>query len=287
MNTLRRRLCAGSAALLSPAWLRAQPTQPALTIGLAPFLTTAALLNAFRPLREHLTRQLQQPVELYTARDFIDQLRQTRAGAHDISYLPSHLAGLAISDWGFHPLAGSLSRTPVLLLVRKGSGLREPADLRGRKIGALGQLSLSAAVGSLWLQRQQLRPGREVQLIAQTSINTALISLERGDVDAVFATRNQVDMLPAEGFRQHEALTEVGQVEAPIFVAQPRISAERAARLREALLAFVPDPTRPGLVGNTQLYRVDAAVRKRLATLHDIALEQLREAGLLDGSGTG
>jgi phosphonate transport system substrate-binding protein len=278
----------GSAALLGPAWLQAQTQAPQtpLTIGLAPFLTTAALLNAFRPLREHLARQLQQPVELYTARDFVDQVRHTRAGAYDISYLPAHIAGLAISDWGFHALAGSLSGTPVLLLVRKGSTtVREPADLRGRKIGTLGQLSLSAATGSLWLQRQQLKPGRDVQLLAQASINTALISLERGDVDAVFATRNQVDMLPAEHFRNHIVLTEAGQVEAPIFVGQPNMSADRAARLRDALLAFVPDPTRPALVGNTRLYRVDATVRKRLAPLHDIAQEQLREAGLLDGSG--
>ncbi|MBA4342847.1 MAG: hypothetical protein C0423_11935 [Methylibium sp.] len=284
MNPTRRQLCAASAALLSPAGLLAQTAAAPLSIGLAPFLTTSALLSAFRPLREHLARQMQQPVELYTARDFVEQLKQTRAGAYDISYLPSHLAGLAISDWGFQPLAGTLSRTPVLLLVRAQGGLRSTAELRGRKIGSLGQLSLSAAVGTLWLRQHQLQPGRDVQLLPQTSINSAMISLERGDVDAVLATRNQLDMLPSHGFGGHSAMAELGDIEAPIFVAQPRLAPERVARLREAMLAFVPDPSRAGTVGNTLLYRVDAAVLKRLALLREIALEQLRDAGASGGN---
>jgi ABC-type phosphate/phosphonate transport system substrate-binding protein len=285
MNPTRRNLCAGGAALLHTPWLLAQaPAEPLITIGLAPFLTTAAMLSAFRPLREHLARQLQHKVELYTAKDFVDLLNQTRAGAHDLSYLPSHLAGLAINEWGFHAIAGTLSRTPVLLLVRSQGDLRSPADLRGRKIGSLGQLSLSAAVGSLWLQQNQLRPGRDVQLVPQTSINSAMISLERGDVDAVFAARSQIDLLPADNSRGHGTMAEVGSIEAPIFVAQPRLAADRVARRREAMLSFVPDPTRPGAAGNTQLYRIDAAILKRLALLREIALEQLREAGLSGSS---
>lgn len=280
----RRDFCATSAAALLAA-LRpdAQASGAPLSIGLAPFLTPTAMLGAFRPLREHLGRQLGQPVELYTARDFVELLLQTRSLAYDLSFLPSHLAWLAIEEWGYQPVAGTLSRTPVLLLVRSQGGLRTPAELRGRRVGTLGQLSLSVAVATLWLRQRKLQPGRDVMLVPQTSINSAMISLERGDVDAVFATRSQLDMLPPEGFRGYSAMLEIGDIVAPLFVAQPGTAAERLARWRDALLSFVPDPSRPGSVGNTQLCRVDATLLKRLAPLREIAIEQLREAGVPSG----
>lgn len=276
--TARRSFCLAAAGLLAAPALRAQTP---LQIGLAPFLTPTTMLSAFRPLREHLARQLQLPVELYTARDFVDLVVQTRQRAYELSFLPSHLAGLAISDWGFAPLAGTLGRAPVLLVVRSSNAaLRSPNELRGKRIAALGQLSLSAAVGTLWLRQRKLLPGRDVTLVPQPSINNAMLELARGDVDAVFATRNQIDMLPPDGLASYRVMAEVGELEAPLFIAQPGTGAARLSQLRQALLSFQPDPGLPVSVGNTTLYNIDQTVLGRLDALREAAIEQLREAGV-------
>ena len=154
MSLIRRRSLLAAPLLLGASSMLAQMPRP-LLIAVPPFLSPSAALAAFRPLRQHLESQLKQPVELYTARDFRELVEQTRRGEHDVTLLPAHLAGLALSDWGFQALAATVEATPVLILLRQGSAIKTAAELRGKRMGMLGTLSLTAAVATLWLRQQQ------------------------------------------------------------------------------------------------------------------------------------
>lgn len=278
---LQRREWLLLAGGLAAGPLRAQtPGQPPLQIAVAPFLTPSAMLAAFRPLREHLQQRLQRPVEFYTARDFVDLLEQSRRGAFDISLLPAHLAGLAIQDWRFLPLAATISATKVLVLVRNDQRILSAADLRGRSVGALGQLSLSAASGALWLRQQKLEPGRDVSILPQSSINSALLNLQHGDVDAVFATRTQLDLLTPGQFNAFISLAELADIPAPIYVARPGTPVPQLQRWRAALHGFRPDANSPVTVVNSRLHEPSPAELKRLAALRDMAREQMQASGL-------
>lgn len=160
-SLIRRRSLLAAPLLLGASSMLAQMPRP-LLIAVPPFLSPSAALAAFRPLRQHLESQLKQPVELYTARDFRELVEQTRRGEHDVTLLPAHLAGLALSDWGFQALAATVEATPVLILLRQGSVIKTAAELRGKRMGMLGTLSLTTAVASLWLRQQQLEPGRDL-----------------------------------------------------------------------------------------------------------------------------
>lgn len=241
----RRTLLASVALTAGGVGAQAQP----LRLGLAPYLSPAALLAAFRPVGEHLQRTLGQPVETYTARDFRALSQAVQAGEYDIAMLPAHMARLAITDWRWQPLARSLDGTPVVVLVRGGGPVRGPADLRGWPIGTLDPLSLTAAVGARWLAQEGLPDARIVVL---PSINSALIALERDEVAAVVAAASQLLSLPAGTPGGQRTLARVEQIPGPTYVARPGVDAATVARWRAALLSIAPDPARPRTAANAR-----------------------------------
>lgn len=275
----RRSALAQGLALLATA-AQGQPADPApaqsgpLVVGVPPFLTPAGMLAAFTPLRQHLERRLRRQVEIYTARDFTELIDQARRGTYELNVLPAHLGILAAMSWGFTPLAGSLATTKVLIVVRGQGPVRSAAELRGGRIGTLGPLSLTAAIGMLWLQQQQLLPGRDVEVLSQRSINSAMLSLERGELRAVVASRSQLDALPAGAAEGYSVLRELSDIPGPLYLGRPGASTDSIESLRRALLSFQPDPGLPITAASSAIEPWSPSLAKRLEPLREIALAQ-------------
>jgi phosphonate transport system substrate-binding protein len=253
-NRSRRLSLAALVALLGIAKGAAAATGTPLRVGLAPYLSPAALLAAFRPLREHLERTLDRPVEMVTAKDFRALVEATRAGEYDVVLLPAHVARLAVADWRYEPVAATLDVLNVLVLVRAGGPVAAVADLRGGKAGMLDSLSLTAAVGMQWLQEQGLT--NDVTTVALPSINSALISLDRGEVAMVVAGSSQLLNLPEGTPRSERILATVRDIPGPIYLARAGMSAAELARVRAAFVAFAPDPARAATAANAALHPV-------------------------------
>jgi phosphonate transport system substrate-binding protein len=237
-----------------------------LRLALAPFLSPTALLTAFRPVREHLERELDRPVEMVTAKDFRSLIEATRRHEHDIVQLPAHLARLAIVDWGYEQLAGTVQLVDVEVLVKAGGPVQTPADLRGQRAGMLDPLSLTASVGRRWLQDQGLSGA--VEVLALPSINSALFALDRGEVAMVVAGRTQLLDLPPSTPRGEQVLATIGDIPGPIYIARPGMGGAELARIRAAMASFKPDPARPPSAPNSPLRPLDPA---RLAALDPFA----------------
>ena len=254
--------CAGRAAAAADAPLR---------IGLVPYLSPAALLEAFRPMREHLERTLARPVEMLTAKDFAAQIEATRRGDYDAAFLSAHIARLSVTDWHFEPLAGVNEPVTVQVLVRADGPIRSASDLRGGKVGMLDALALTATVGRQWLQEQGL--ASTVTVVTLPSINSALISLDRGEVEAIVSGASQVVTLPAGTPRTERVLATVRDIPGPVFVAHPRMLPAEVQALRAALVAYRPNPARPTIPSNAPLLTVTAA---QLAPLEPYAAQARR-----------
>ncbi len=269
LDPARRR----SLALLA-AWLGSAGAAAAdgpLRIGLAPYLSPAALLAAFRPMREHLERRLSRPVEMVTAKDFAALIDATRRGDYDAALLPAHIARLAVADWRFEPLANVPEPVVVQVLVRAGGPINGLADLRGGRAGMLDALSLTATVGRQWLQEQGL--AASVTVLALPSINSALIALDRGDVEMVVAGASQLVTLPASTPRTERVLATVREIPGPVYVGHPRLAPAELAGLRAALAAYRPDASRPTTTTNAVLQPVTA---EQLAPLEPFAAQARR-----------
>jgi phosphonate transport system substrate-binding protein len=263
MNTTRRR-CLQTLPLL--AWPAAAPraAEP-LTLALAPFLSPAALLAAYRPLLQHLERQLQRPVEGLTAKDFRTLCDAARRSEHDLVQLPAHLARLAMLDWGWRMVAAPTERVSVLVGVKAAGPVKSPADLRGRAIGMLDPLSLTATVGRRWLQQQGLAGA--VEVMSQPSVNSALFALDRDEIAAFVAGDTQLASLPPATPRGERVLATVADIPGPLFLARPALPAATLAAVRSAMLGFKPDPARPATAANSTLQPLPEA---RLAALDEL-----------------
>lgn len=244
---MRRRflLLAGLGAGAGP--LRSQPAP--VRMGIAPYLSPAALLALFRPVVSHLERRLGQAVEAYTARDFRALGLAVQTGEYDIALLPAHLGRVALVDWQWQALARTIETTPVLLLVRGDGPVRGLDDLRGRRIGTLDLMSMTSAAAARWLQAQGL-PVQAIQ--PMPSINSALIAMERDELGAVVATQTQVRSLPAGTPAGQRTLALLEEVPGPVYVGRPEAAPETVRRWREALTSFEPDPARPRTASNTR-----------------------------------
>lgn len=244
-----------------------------LRIALAPFLSPAALLQAHRPLREHLERTLQRPVEMVTAKDFRALLEATRRSEHDAVMLPAHLARLAMLDWGYTQLAGTVQTLDVLVLVKDDGPVHSPADLRGRRVGMLDALSLTATVGRQWLAAQDL--AERVTVVDQPSINSALYALERDEVAMIVAGRTQLNNLPAATPRRERVLATVRDIPGPVYVARPGLPAAELAALRAAMLSFEPNTALQPSAANSAPRLLDAAALAALDPYVEIARRAL------------
>lgn len=260
----RRQIVFAALGAVAPGLLRA--AGPPLRLALAPFLSPTALLNAFRPVREHLERELDRPVEMVTAKDFRSLVEATRKLEHDIVQLPAHLARLAITDWRYAQLAGTVQQLEVLVLVKADGAVRSAAALKGQRVGMLDPLSLTATVGRRWLQEQGL--AGEVEVLALPSINSALFSLDRGEVAMIVAGRTQLVDLPAATPRSERVLASIGSIPGPIYIARPGLAAGEIERIRAAMASFRPDPGRAVSAPNSALRPLEPA---RLATLDPFA----------------
>mgnify|MGYP005754814161 FL=1 len=271
-------LCAALALQAWPSLTRAQGSP--LRIGLAPYLPAPRLMLQFRPLREHLETHLARPVQFYTARDFRALAEDTRGHAFDAVMLPAHLAALALSDWGYQPLSGTLAATQVLILVRKDGPVHTAADLRGRSIGTLDALSLVASVALRWLGEQGLELGtgpQAVRVSVQPTISSALHALARDEVAAVAAGEAQLRGLSADTPIDHRRLVELRNIPGPVFVAAPTLPLADRRALSSALLAFQPDTNAPSTAANTRHHALDPAALADLQAYVQVARRLMNE----------
>lgn len=279
-GTCRRRPLLGGLLglpLLAVAALRPASAQaPPMRIALAPFLSPAALLAAFRPLREHLEGELRRPVEMVTARDFRALAAATQRGEHDAVQLPAHLARLAMVDWRYQMLAAPAVPVTVVVAVKGGGAVRSGADLRGRRIGMLDPLSLTATVGRRWLQLQGI--AAEVTVVPQPSVNSALFALDREEIAALVCADTQLAGLPATTPRGESILATIAGIPGPTFVARPGLPAADLAALRAALASFRPDPAHPTTAANSVLRPLDDAALAALDGYVALARQALAAA---------
>lgn len=281
-RTLHRRQLLAWTALLGAGGLRAQAApagqaQPPLSIVLAPFLSPAALLAVYRPLREHLERRLQRPVQMLTSKDFRTLAEETRRGELAVVQLPAHLARLAMVDWKCELLAAPSVPVTVVVVVKDGGPVRSAADLRGRRVGMLDALSLTATVGRRWLEVRGV--AADVQVLPMASTNSAMFALDRDEIAAFVVADTQLATLPAGTPRGERVLASIGDIPGPILLAGPPLPGADRKLLRAALEAFVPDPSKVPTAANSTQGLLSEAQLKALDPYAAIARQALAAPG--------
>lgn len=219
------------------AWLGiAQAAEP-LRILILPYTSTLNLMRVHQPLRDYLARQLDRPVEIYTAPDFPSFYRDSVSGEFDLIITGPHFGYLA-AERGFLPLVRYRSTLRPMFVVRRDSGIQRVEQLRGRTVTLSTRLSISSIVGQQWLAQNGLVAGRDVRITESPSHTSAILAVDLGESDAAITTLTPFTQAP-DDLRARLAYfeTPVG-VPHLITLASPRVPAAEAARIKAVLHAF-------------------------------------------------
>ncbi|MDR1662262.1 MAG: phosphate/phosphite/phosphonate ABC transporter substrate-binding protein [Azoarcus sp.] len=218
------------------------PPGKVLRLGIAPFYSAPALLRTHRPLRDYLSRALGADIAIYSARNHERFLNSALGNDYDIAISPVHFLPM-LARAGFKPLVRYRNPFELLLVVRKDSGIKRLADLRGRSIGLPDRLSLYHILGMQWLGTLDLHSETDYILSERPSHMALLLAVYAGQVDVALTGRPPLLLLDADIRESLEAL-EAGHPVFPSLVtlAHERLGGAEIKRIRAALDAFPETP---------------------------------------------
>lgn len=247
----------------------------ALRIGVLPYLSPRTLLVEFSPLREFLAAELQQEVEILTARDLPRFLERTHAGDFDLVISAPHFARLAQTGDGYLPLVAIRADFYALLLVPKTSPALTLRELRGKTLHLPHKLSFVSMQIEDFLRQRGLNPERDLSLRYYSTDNNAILATEQSSSDAGAAARSVFENMPRDITTQLRIIGSTQSALSLIVLARPGLSAPALTALREALSKF--PYSEPGLkffqASRSEFIPADAATMARL----DSYLPRLRQ----------
>ncbi len=210
---------------------------PVLDMGVFPYFSTRALLDLYQPMRAHLARELKQPVNLFTALSFKVYADQTRIGAYDILVTPPHFARMAQRETGYIPLTVYTRELRAVVVVARDSPYHNLQDLRGKTIATPNRLALVAIMGQQLLHDVGLR-AEDVSLLEVPTHNTAVLAVQRGEVEAAVTEGAALVQMPAQLRRTVRIIAQTPASPHVMILAHPRLGAAQIDRIKRALLSF-------------------------------------------------
>jgi phosphonate transport system substrate-binding protein len=216
----------------------AASAQEAFLVGVAPHTSTRIILEMYQPLRLHLEKSLQMPVEVITAPDFTEYARRALAQKYDLAVTTGHQARMLETDARYIPLLTYKAEFKSVALVSAKGGINKAADLRGKNVLGLSPTSLVTQWGEHWLADNGLR-GISLQYVsASDSVAQLLIS---GDAAAGFMSLANFKTLKPDVRAQLRVLAESPPMAGRVYVLNSRRAAQKK-QIDAALWEFAATP---------------------------------------------
>lgn len=213
-----------------------------LTFGLFPYVSRGQLMDYHTPLKVYLETKLQRPVDLVTAPDFEEFMNRTQKGEYDIILAAPHMGRLAETRDGYVRIVKTGHEVQGIFLVRRDSGIRSLADLRGKSVMIAQPISVIYQMAVDHLQRNGLVPGKDITLVTTRTHNNALYAPARRESDA--SVTGVLLWVNAEESIRSElvAISETRSVPGFMLMANKRLSPKLVRQVQTLLLAFEKTP---------------------------------------------
>lgn len=181
---MRSALVAVSLMLLS-----AGAAQAELRLGIEPRGSAAETRQAFAPLAEYLSRELNEPVRLIVADDFSDYGRKLQNREFDIAFAApaTILYSVEIDGPDLAAVAHDRDSGAALrgvFLVPRDSPIESLAHLKGRRIAFVAKSSQGYIVQSHTLREAGIDPVKDIQPQFTQQLDRAVAAVLEGRADA-------------------------------------------------------------------------------------------------------
>jgi phosphonate transport system substrate-binding protein len=235
MKTLKRSIMLVMTLLILSS---AASAQEAFIVGVAPHTSTRIILEMYQPLRLHLEKSLQMPVEVITAPDFTEYARRALAQKYDLAITTGHQARMLETDAKYIPLLTYKAEFKSVALVSAKGGINKVSELRGKNVLGLSPTSLVTQWGKHWLADNGLS-GISLQYVsASDSVAQLLIS---GEAAAGFMSLANFKTLKPDVQSQLRILAESPPMAGRVYLLNNRRAAQKK-KIDAALWEFAATP---------------------------------------------
>lgn len=221
-------------SLALPGYGLADETANVFRVGVAPHSSARVIIEMYQPLRLHLEKALDQPVEIVTAPDFTEFARRAVLRQYDIAITTGHQARLLESDAGHLPLLTYKADFRAVALVAREAPYRKPADLAGTVVFGLSPSSLVTLWGEQWLHRNNV--ANVTMKYVSAADSTAQLLIKGEGAAAFHSLANYLNLAPAVQ-AQLRVLDESVPMPGRVYLLNGRHAA-RYDRIAAALWAF-------------------------------------------------
>lgn len=180
--------CGKEAAPPAPKYTDAPAVETRVyRLAIHPLHNPEKLVRAYQPLIDHLNLQIADArFSLEASRDYAEYERKFRARAPDL-LLPNPWQTLEAMKVGYGviAMAGELSDFKGIFVVRRDSGIKQPADLKGKAVAYPSPTALAASIMPQWFLHQHgVNVNRDIENRYVGSQESAIMNAYLGQVAA-------------------------------------------------------------------------------------------------------
>lgn len=236
-SALIRSLAVALLALFGlAAW--AQPLVFAVNEGVTYRVPLEEIRGRYAAIAADLSKILKQPVQIEPVGDYPTLRKGLAAKTYDLAMVhPAHLSIQAIKDSGYHlvVVTKGYQQYKASFLVRADSPLKSLADLKGLRLGAPDQDSITS-----WMVRATLRDAKvdpAGMAITYTRYQDAVPFFVENNLTNAGATASN-SLVKAWEAKGGKVLAQSKPVPIKHIIASPNLSSEQVEKVREYLLAL-------------------------------------------------
>lgn len=229
--------------LCAMGYVRGAHAAEPLRFGIFPSYATITLIRHYMPLKIYLEKKLQQNIIMTTAPDLHAHVLRIHSAEYDIVLTAPHIAKLMENDLGYVRLARIKNPLRAVLVTAVYAPYQQPADTKGRTIAIWQKYAMVSMLGVELLKEHGLQPERDIHLKISPSHTSAALSVAQGHNGAAIIPERAYNTLPAASKKLLRIIAYSKPVPNIMFMAHPRLGAEKIERLRNALLNLDQDPT--------------------------------------------
>lgn len=222
---------------LTPSWANEEKAQAPIRIAVVPYLTANVLFKLFQPIREQLERDLNRPVQLYTAPDIRTHVKRILKPDFDAVITAAHMGRMAQLDAGYVPVAGFDSPLRGIVSVHKNSPIQTLKDIKGRSLSINDRLVLVSIVTLHDLESAGVKLG-DVKVTSAVTQNSSLLAVAKGDVDAAITAIFTLNQIPEAQRQDIRTIYTTDKLPNVMFLANRRLSDEVVTAMQNSLLGF-------------------------------------------------
>lgn len=215
--------------------------QPAVNVGVVPYMSARVLVNSYEPMRHYLERVLGRPVHIYTANGFRQFFLNAQEGDYDLVISAAHFARLLQKENKFIPLVRYSKGGRGLVMVPRNGSLKTPQDLKGKIVAVPDKLSLASIVCMTYLNDKGLKAGTDFKLLSVPSFESAILALREGDAQAAVSAPGALVQMKKELRDFVTPIADTGEYINLIFLGNPHLAKTDSDLIDKALLKFGRD----------------------------------------------